>query len=223
MSISKVANRGVLYDGDQYLQDKVNPVPRKTHLKYIVVSKERYYLTPYDGYYISKSGILLSTRQRKIFFLKIRPDACTQYEVAYLYAGSSKSRIKKSIHQLMMETFYRECPKGYAVDHINSIRYDNRLANLRYLSIADNTRRVCKGKQGKSSVKVIAKVNGIVKKYSSMQDFVKDTGFPGIKRIRNNTYRNTSNSKFFVEKYYYNRLSTLKIILNKNPNYTAVK
>ena len=36
------------------------------------------------------------------------------------------------VHRLVLETFVGECPEGFTVDHINRIRDDNRLKNLRY-------------------------------------------------------------------------------------------
>lgn len=39
------------------------------------------------------------------------------------------------VHRLVLETFVGECPDGFTADHINRIRDDNRLQNLRY---ADN-------------------------------------------------------------------------------------
>lgn len=42
------------------------------------------------------------------------------------------------VHRLVMEAFVGPCPAGCNVDHINGLRYDNRLSNLRYLDKAKN-------------------------------------------------------------------------------------
>lgn len=47
-------------------------------------------------------------------------------------------RNKKLIHHLVMEAFVGERPLCYETDHINKIRVDNRLENLRYCSKSEN-------------------------------------------------------------------------------------
>lgn len=49
----------------------------------------------------------------------------------------------KKIHHLVMEAFVGERPIGYDTDHINRIKGDNRLENLRYCSKHDNMLNRC--------------------------------------------------------------------------------
>lgn len=42
------------------------------------------------------------------------------------------------MHRLIWETFNGEIPEGYEIDHINTIRTDNRLENLRLVSHKEN-------------------------------------------------------------------------------------
>ena len=42
------------------------------------------------------------------------------------------------IHRLVYEAFIREIPDGYEIDHINTIRDDNRLENLRLVTHKEN-------------------------------------------------------------------------------------
>lgn len=44
------------------------------------------------------------------------------------------------VHRIIWETFYGEIPEGYQIDHINTIRTDNRLDNLRVVTQAENNR-----------------------------------------------------------------------------------
>jgi hypothetical protein len=42
------------------------------------------------------------------------------------------------IHRLVYETFVCEIPQGYGIDHINTIRTDNRLVNLKLCTHKEN-------------------------------------------------------------------------------------
>ena len=44
----------------------------------------------------------------------------------------------KLVHRLIWETFIGEIPDGYEIDHINTIRTDNRLDNLRLVTHKEN-------------------------------------------------------------------------------------
>jgi len=59
----------------------------------------------------------------------------------YKYVIINNDGIKKHkmIHHLVMEAFIGERPNGYVTDHINRIRDDNRLENLRYCSCLENS------------------------------------------------------------------------------------
>ena len=43
------------------------------------------------------------------------------------------------VHRLIWETFNGEIPEGYEIDHINTIRNDNRLENLRLVTHKENS------------------------------------------------------------------------------------
>ena len=42
------------------------------------------------------------------------------------------------LHRFLWETFMGEIPQGYQIDHINTIRTDNRLENLRLVTCKEN-------------------------------------------------------------------------------------
>lgn len=49
------------------------------------------------------------------------------------------SKLKDTfVHRIIYETFNSEIPKGYEIDHINTIRTDNRLENLRCVTHTEN-------------------------------------------------------------------------------------
>ena len=50
-------------------------------------------------------------------------------------------RFGRQIHCLVMAAFVGPRPTGYHIDHGNSVRDDNRLANLEYVTPSENSRR----------------------------------------------------------------------------------
>ena len=48
--------------------------------------------------------------------------------------------IEYLVHRLVLETFVGPCPEGFECDHINRIRDDNSLENLRWVSKTTNQR-----------------------------------------------------------------------------------
>lgn len=66
----------------------------------------------------------------------------TPVKTACGYTGVKlgKDRKRFGVHQLVMLAFGGPCPEGKEVDHINGIRDDNRLENLRYVTRGENIR-----------------------------------------------------------------------------------
>lgn len=58
------------------------------------------------------------------------------YKLVWICDGNIKK--KETIHSLVMKAFVSERPTNYVIDHINRIRHDNRLENLRYCSNYEN-------------------------------------------------------------------------------------
>lgn len=54
------------------------------------------------------------------------------YELCSVHGG------KQFVHRIVYETFVGEIPKGYDIDHINSVRNDNRVCNLQQLTHREN-------------------------------------------------------------------------------------
>lgn len=49
-----------------------------------------------------------------------------------------KANVPRHVHALVCRTFIGLCPRGSEVDHINRVKTDNRVANLRYVSHSFN-------------------------------------------------------------------------------------
>ena len=87
----------------------------------------------YPNYAINKQGDIYNKRLKLI--MKSRFD-----KHGYKRINLSKQNKKKTyfIHQLMARTYLPNENKYPCVDHINAIRHDNRLINLRWCSVKQN-------------------------------------------------------------------------------------
>jgi len=58
-----------------------------------------------------------------------------------VYIGSRKNHKEWCVHNIITLCYLGEKPQGYQTDHINSIRTDNRLENLQYITQQQNTQK----------------------------------------------------------------------------------
>lgn len=161
-----------------------------------------FYPTKYLGYYVSKSGIVISFRRA------IRNQADTvdfSKPPKYLKYGygsnrkryyriiimENKVRVPVLIHRLVYETFHGEIPSNLTVDHIDGNIYNNSLDNLQLLTIRDNIRKSNIGKISPFRKKVIVTKDGITKEFISIEKAIDNSmdkrfiDFETIKRARN--------------------------------------
>lgn len=83
--------------------------------------------------WVSKDGFVYYLKDGK---LKLKTDYDNH---GYIRNGTAKGI--KFQHRIVWETFVGEIPDGYEIDHINCVRNDNRLCNLRLLTRAENVHR----------------------------------------------------------------------------------
>lgn len=94
-------------------------------------------ITGYPDYAIKKDGTVKSLRFNRIL-------KSSSSNSGYMYVNLIENKIKKStaIHRLVMEHFGSPRPgEKYVIDHKNGIKEDNRLENLEWVSIKENTLR----------------------------------------------------------------------------------
>ena len=77
----------------------------------------------------------------RLFKSRILTNVCTNtgYHMVSLHKNNKRCE-RRTVHRLVMETFVPTENPTWIVDHINGIRNDNRLSNLRWASFDTNNR-----------------------------------------------------------------------------------
>lgn len=85
--------------------------------------------------WITKSGNIfrLHNKTNKLILCKQTVNA-----KGYLQITINKKSYK--VHRIIYETFCGSIPENYVIDHINTVRNDNRLENLRCVTVEENNR-----------------------------------------------------------------------------------
>lgn len=89
----------------------------------------------YEKYSVSDTGLVKNTRTGRLLKPHISKDG---YYTVGLFKHCKGKTYK--IHRLIALAFIPNPDNLYAVDHINANKLDNRIENLRWLSLADNNR-----------------------------------------------------------------------------------
>lgn len=93
----------------------------------------------FPNYYASRDGKVFKTYKngKTIELTPITHD--NGYQIVNLY--NNKTKRQALIHRIIWETFMGDIPQGLEIDHINCVRSDNRLDNLRTLTHQENMNR----------------------------------------------------------------------------------
>ena len=84
--------------------------------------------------YVTKGGLVYRYDKKKDKLV-----LCYEYITDKGYIKVHTKVGSKLVHRLVYETFVGEIPQGYELDHINTIRDDNRLENLRCVTHKENS------------------------------------------------------------------------------------
>ena len=87
---------------------------------------------------ITVNGKMFFVTSNGEVYSKTRKYKCTRFLNGYVFVTINKKDVY--VHRLVWETFNGEIPKGMEIDHINTVRTDNRLENLRLVTSSGNKR-----------------------------------------------------------------------------------
>lgn len=120
-----------------------------------------------DAYLINRNGQLYNRNRKRMTMGSIRN-------------GYVRVEIKDkaySMHRLVYETFVGPIPQNMVIDHINGIKDDNRLENLRCISQSENAINAQRnGHKGQHKVAQYDINNNFIKEYPSFTAAAKEMG-----------------------------------------------
>lgn len=106
----------------------------------------------YEDYIATSIGLIWSKKSKK--FLKLSVD-----RYGYLIATLSKDKAQKTykVHRLIANTFLNNFENKKCVDHINGIKTDNNINNLRFATSSENNINTRVHKNNKLQIKGVLK------------------------------------------------------------------
>ena len=107
--------------------------------KKILNGGKKFYIHPiFTNYAASKEGEILNVKTGRIFKKNL------SYKGYYHFKISDKKLIKPKnyyIHRFEWECIKGVIPEGFVIDHIDSVRTNNKIENLQLLTLAENVRK----------------------------------------------------------------------------------
>jgi len=107
----------------------------------------------YPDYQVSKDGQILSTRRKEPIMISQKTNKQTHYKEVYLVNAEGRKTI--AIHRAILLAWVGIPEDGQHAMHLNDIRDDNRLENLRWGSPAENVQMGTVAKLNIDAVKLI--------------------------------------------------------------------
>lgn len=135
--------------------------------KKIYKNIEFYKIKDFDNYYISKCGKILSTKFKKPYIRKL------QNRLGYKSIRLYKNKKSKyyQVHRFVAKTFISNPENKPQINHKNSIRSDNRIGNLEWVTNSENQKHAFKygfQKVNKTGLGKFGKLNGNSKKIKQL-------------------------------------------------------
>lgn len=154
--------------GQQYLFTSKNVNSKKYSIEEVMNNPDTWQKWPKDSrYYVSINGEVFSSVSQRILS-KINRGG---------YERVSISGKRYSVHRMVYETFCGLLNDTDIIDHINGVKNDNRLENLRKVNQSENMYNAQKlGHKGQKKVAQYDKDNNFIKEWASLTTAAKEFG-----------------------------------------------
>lgn len=169
-------------------------------MKEIIFENEIAYKTKYDGYYVTKSGKVITTKvkggQGRINIFQPREHCYKVDKDGYLEVCLSfiknNRHIRKyyRVHRLVYETLMGDIPQELMIDHIDANPQNNSIENLQILTRENNTRKALKNKKSPKRFMYQLYKNNIYVGTFDRKELGKNIGLKG-----KDFYQDTNNKK----------------------------
>ena len=180
---------------------------------FILENGKKYFIHPiYNKYAANEDGEIMYIRLRKARKGNLKK---TGYLSFTIYLEKNKNK-QYSSHRFVYECFYGLIEKNKQINHINSIRVDNRIKNLEVVTASENCRKSAKNKDisfyNKNPKKVLA-VNLFTKKETNFNSLYSVSKMLGINTAQvsmiceGKNYCKTATSKINGQKYTFRYLN----------------
>lgn len=166
----------------------------------IIFENEIAYKTKYDGYYVTKSGKVITTKvkggQGRINIFQPREHCYKVDKDGYLEVCLSfienNRHIRKyyRVHRLVYETLMGDIPQELTIDHIDANPQNNSIENLQILTRENNTRKALKNKKSPKRFMYQLYKNNIYVGTFDRKELAKNIGLKG-----KDFYQDTNNKK----------------------------
>lgn len=165
-----------------------------------IFENEIAYKTKYDGYYVTKSGKVITTKvkggQGRINIFQPREHCYKVDKDGYLELCLSfienNRHIRKyyRVHRLVYETLMGDIPQELTIDHIDANPQNNSIENLQILTRENNTRKALKNKKSPKRFMYQLYKNNIYVGTFDRKELGKNIGLKG-----KDFYQDTNNKK----------------------------
>jgi len=166
----------------------------------IIFENEIAYKTKYDGYYVTKSGKVITTKvkggQGRINIFQPREHCYKVDKDGYLEVCLSfienNRHIRKyyRVHRSVYETLMGDIPQELTIDHIDANPQNNSIENLQILTRENNTRKALKNKKSPKRFMYQLYKNNIYVGTFDRKELGKNIGLKG-----KDFYQDTNNKK----------------------------
>ena len=179
---------------------------------YILANGKKFFIHPvYKKYAANEDGEILHVKLRKPRKGYLINSGYLKF-TTYLEKNKNKQYLS---HRFVFECFYGLIEKNKQINHINSVRVDNRLKNLEVVTASENIRKSAKNRKFgcyRKNPKRVTAVNLFTKKETNFDSFYSVYKMLGINPgqvsmiCEGKKYCKTATSKINGQKYFFKYL-----------------